>query len=91
MLDVSELPSNERDAWTMALSDTSDPEVRLRLLSYRVSVLTREKEDLADRVSKMERSFNMGAGILLVVPILGTLIGILLTFGKHIFRPWIAP
>lgn len=82
---------NDRDIWTTALRDTSDPEVRLRLLSYRVSVLVREKEGLEERVAKMEKSFNMGAGVLLIVPLLGTIIGLLSAFGKTIFKPWFTP
>lgn len=78
----------EEDNWTLALSDTTSPEVRLRLLSYRVSVLAREKEELEARVSKMENAFTMGKGVFVVVPILGTLAGLLMAYGKTIFRPW---
>lgn len=78
----------EEDNWTLALSDTTNPEVRLRLLSYRVSVLTREKEDLEERVNKIENAFTMGKGVFIVVPLLGTLAGLLIAYGKTIFRPW---
>jgi phosphoribosylaminoimidazole (AIR) synthetase len=76
------------DEEELALQDTADPDVRLRLLAYRVSVLTREKENLEVRVAKMEKSFNMGAGILLVMPILGSIIAVVLAYGKTIFKPW---
>ena len=78
----------EEDNWTLALSDTTNPEVRLRLLSYRVSVLTREKEDLETRVGKIENAFTMGKGVFIIVPILGTLMGLLISYGKTIFKPW---
>jgi phosphoribosylaminoimidazole (AIR) synthetase len=76
------------DEEELALQDTADPEVRLRLLAYRVSVLTREKENLEVRVAKMEKSFNMGAGILLVLPMLGSLVAIMMAYGRAIFKPW---
>jgi hypothetical protein len=41
-----------------------------------------------ERITKMENSFQRGAGILLVLPVLGTMIGILIAYGKTIFAPW---
>lgn len=78
----------EDDLYELATSGMSDPESRIKFLAYRVSVLTREKESLEVRVAKMEKSFNMGAGILLVLPVLGSAIGLILAFGKVIFAPW---
>jgi hypothetical protein len=50
----------------------------------------REKHEieLTRRVETMEKSFQRGAGIIMVLPILGTVIGILLAYGKQIFAPW---
>jgi hypothetical protein len=80
----------------------NNPYTALALLGMRVDNLGKEKEALErdldkerldraaleKRVAKMEASFNRGAGILMVLPIVGTVIGILLAYGKAIFRPW---
>jgi F0F1-type ATP synthase assembly protein I len=82
----------------------NNPYTALALLGMRVDNLGKEKEalerdlrderkdraDLEERVAAMERAFQRGAGILMVIPVLGTLIGILLTYGKTIFAPWTA-
>lgn len=82
------MPTNEDEAlYAMAMQD-GDPKAQIRMLAYRVAVLTREKEALEGRVSKMEKSFNMGAGILLVLPILGSLVGMFIAVGKGFFAPW---
>lgn len=72
----------------LALSDTSDPEVRLRLLAYRVSVLTKEKEDMEERLSRMEKVYNMGAGILWAIPFVAGLFGFIAAYWETIFSPW---
>lgn len=80
----------------------NNPYTAVALLGMRVDNLGKEKEalerdlehergersDLEKRVAIMERSFQRGAGILMVLPIVGTLVGIFLTYGKAIFRPW---
>jgi hypothetical protein len=82
--------------------DEDDPRFQVRILGLRVDVLTREKEglekDLAsettkrekldERVAAMEKTFQRGAGVMLVLPILGAAIGIILAYGKIIFAPW---
>lgn len=82
--------------------DPNNPYTALALLAERVGNLGKEKEaieqDLRDerkdrakleeRVAAMERSFQRGAGILMVIPVLGTVIGILIAYGKTIFAPW---
>lgn len=83
------MASGEDDLYELATSGLADPDARIKLLAYRVSTLTREKEALEVRVAKMEKSFNMGAGILLVLPVLGSAIGLILAFGKFIFAPWL--
>lgn len=83
------MTSTEDDLYELATSGMTDIDSRVKFLAYRVTVLTREKESLEVRVAKMEKSFNMGAGILLVVPVLGSAIGLFLAFGKIIFAPWV--
>jgi hypothetical protein len=80
----------------------NNPYTALALLGERVNNLGKEKEalerdlekeakqrsDLEERVAAMERSFQRGAGVLMVIPILGTAIGLLVAYGKIIFAPW---
>lgn len=73
-----------------------DPLFQVKLLAQRVDALTREKEeiegeqrDLEKRVADMEKSFQRGAGALIVLPIFGALIGIIFAYGKIIFAPWL--
>lgn len=82
--------------------DEDDPRYQVRILGMRVDALTKEKEDLEkelreekaerklldQRVASMERSFQRGAGIAIALPILGTVVGFLLAYGKVIFAPW---
>ncbi len=83
------MATEDDELYEIATSGLTDPAVQIKILAYRVTVLTREKENLEVRVAKMEKSFNMGAGILLIVPFVGSLIGIMLAFGKSIFAPWL--
>jgi hypothetical protein len=83
----------------------NNPFTALALVSERVANLGREKEALEKalekeqetraqlelRVAKMEAAFQRGAGMLMLLPILGTAIGIILTYGKTIFAPWTKP
>lgn len=83
--------------------DEDDPRFQVRILAIRIETLGKEKEtieqelneerlarkDLEKRVAVMERSFQRGAGALIVLPILGTLLGVLFAYGKSIFAPWI--
>jgi transposase len=75
--------------------DENDPAFLIRILSLRVDALTKEKEELEakereleKRMAKMENSFQRGAGILMVLPIVGTLVGLLFAYGRVIFKPW---
>jgi hypothetical protein len=51
---------------------------------------TREgvEKDFRERLEKMEKSFQRGAGIMMVVPIIGSAIGLLLAYSKMILKPW---
>lgn len=76
--------------------DDDDPRFQVKILAMRIDNLTREKEkleqnasDLTKRVADMERSFQRGGGILIVLPIFGTIIGLILAYGKVIFAPWL--
>lgn len=80
--------ATEDELYDLAMSGLTDAESRIKFLAYRVAVLTREKEEIEQRVSKIEKSFNMGAGILLVLPVLGSVVGMVFAFGKSIFKPW---
>jgi hypothetical protein len=75
--------------------DPNDPNVQILLLSREMDALKRREEavekredELEKRIAKMENSFQRGAGILMVLPIVGTLVGILFAYGKLIFKPW---
>ncbi len=93
MSDDSDVPLSERK-WRAALNPES-PEVQVFVLATRVEALTKEKEKLERehaalniRVSKMEKAFDRGAGILLVMPVIGATIGLLLSYWKVISKPW---
>lgn len=81
------MPS-EQELFELALGDTSDPEVRYRLLSYRVAVLTKEKEGLEKRMAKLEKAYIMGTGIFWALPILGLIVGYLSSNWSWLTRPW---
>ena len=80
----------------------NNPYTALALLGERVNNLGKEKEalerdlekeredrsSLEKRVAAMERSFQRGAGVLMVIPILGTVITLLIVYGGKIFAPW---
>lgn len=82
--------------------DEDDPRYQVRILGLRIDALTKEKEELEKelkdekeerrsldkRVASMERTFQRGAGIAIALPILGTVVGFLLAYGKLIFSPW---
>jgi hypothetical protein len=82
--------------------DPNNPFTALALVSERVANLGKEKEALEKelekeriardaldvRVAKMEAAFQRGAGMLMLIPILGTALGLILAYGKIIFAPW---
>jgi len=82
--------------------DNDDPRLQVKILALRIDNLTREKEhieaelkeeerarkDLDIRVASMEKSFQRGAGALIVMPVVGTFVGLLLAYGRTIFAPW---
>lgn len=76
--------------------DEQDPRFQVRILGMRVDALTKEKEDLEvklraqdARIAAMEVTFQRGAGAAIVLPIIGTVVGLLFAYGKVIFAPWI--
>lgn len=73
----------------------NNPLFQVKLLAQRVDTLGREKEQIEDqlrdhskRLGKIEHNLAMGWGILIVLPILGTILGFLFAYGKIIFKPW---
>ena len=72
----------------LALRDTSDPEVRMTMLSYRVAVLTKEKEGLENRLAKLEKAYVMGTGIFWALPVLGVIVGYLASNWTWLVKPW---
>ena len=48
----------------------------------------KQELELGNRIAAMEKSFQRGAGIIMVLPILGTIGGLLIAYGKLIFAPW---
>ncbi len=81
------LPSEE-EIFQLALGDTADPEVRYRLLAYRVAILTREKEGLEKRVFKLEKAYIMGTGVFWALPMIGLVFGYMTSNWGWIARPW---
>lgn len=81
------MPSDD-ELLRLALKDTSDPEVRMTLLSYRVAVLTKEKEALEVRLAKLEKAYVMGTGIFWALPVIGVVIGYLASNWGWLIRPW---
>lgn len=87
-------PSIVEKKWQQALHP-EDPAVQVYVLATRVEALTKEKEalektcaDLSGRLAKIERAFDRGAGILLLVPILGGFVGWIISYWKVISKPW---
>lgn len=84
----TDLPSSADDLWTTAMADTTNEEVRIKLLSYRLSVVVREKEALERRLAKLEVAFTMGKGIFWFAPMLLAFAGYLVYNWGWISRPW---
>lgn len=84
---VDGIPSEE-EIFQIALGDTADPEVRYKMLAYRVAILTREKESLEKRMSKLEKAYIMGTGIFWALPILGLFVGYISSNWGWIAKPW---
>lgn len=79
---------DDEDAWSLVLAETTDPAVRLRLLAFRVSVLTREKEVLERRMKKLELAYDMGRGIFWAAPVVGAVIAFFWYNWGWLSRPW---
>lgn len=79
----------EQELFDLAMGDTADPEVRYRMLAYRVAVLTREKEGLEKRIAKIEKAYTMGTGIFWALPVMGLLVGYLTSNWGWLTKPWL--
>ena len=84
---TDDMPS-EDELFHMVMGDTTDPEVRFKMLAYRVAVLTREKEDLEKRMSKIEKAYTMGTGIFWALPMVGLVIGYFTSNWGWLAKPW---
>ncbi len=85
------MPSQDgEDAWDLVLRETTDIEVRLRLLSFRLSVVTREKEALEARLKRLELAYDMGKGIFWVAPFLIAISAFFWYNWGLITKPWAA-
>lgn len=60
-------------------------------LEKEIAARLKNEKDVADRLAKMEKAFQRGAGIMMILPFAGTAIGLLLAYGKVIFAPWTKP
>ncbi len=72
-----------------------DPRFQVKILAMRVDALTKEKEEIEKtarelevRLSAMERTFQRGAGAMIVIPVVGAIVGFIFAYGKVIFAPW---
>lgn len=81
------MPSEEQ-LFALALGDTADPQVQMKMLAYRVAVLTKEKESLEGRLAKLEKAYLMGTGIFWALPVIGLVIGYLASNWGWLTRPW---
>lgn len=72
-----ELPGGDRD---------KGPSIEV--LAFRVDTLTREKEELEERIARMERYVQSGKGFMLSITIIGAALGFAATYWKSIFGPW---
>lgn len=67
---------------------TKEKEELERALEKELHVRELHEKEFEKRIAAMEVSFQRGAGIMMILPILGTIIGLLFAYGKTIFKPW---
>lgn len=79
--------------------DERNPSYQVRILDMKVEALSKQKDELEKdvneerierraldvRVAKMEKSFQRGAGMMVMLPIIGTIIGIVVAYAKFFF------
>lgn len=78
----------DEDAWNLVMEETSDPEVRIRLLGFRLSAVVREKERLERRIAKLEVAYNAGQTIFWIAPVLCAIVGLFWYNWSWISQPW---
>lgn len=81
------MPSDE-ELFALALGDTTDPKVQMKMLAYRVAVITKEKEALETRLAKLEKAYLMGTGIFWALPVIGLIVGYLASNWSWLTKPW---
>lgn len=80
--------AEDEDAWTLALSDTTSIETRVRLLSYRMSVVVREKEEMNRELKKLKLAYDMGRGVFWAAPVIGAVVAFFWYNWAKISSPW---
>jgi len=79
---------NDEDAWNLVMAETSDPEVKIRLLAFRLSVVVREKEAIEKRVKKLEVAYFAGQNIFWMAPAIMAVVAFFWYNWEQIARPW---
>ena len=67
---------------------TKEKEDIERAMEKERALREQHEKDFETRVAKMETSFQRGAGMMMLLPIVGTIVGMLFAYGKTIFKPW---
>lgn len=67
---------------------TKEKEELERALEKERDLRVAHEKIVDDRVAVMEKSFQRGAGMMMLLPIMGTIVGMLIAYGKTIFAPW---
>lgn len=78
----------DEDAWALVLAETNDPEVKIRLLAFRLSVVVREKESQETRIKKLEVAYDLGKGIFWAAPIIVAVTAFFWHNWEWIYKPW---
>lgn len=67
---------------------TKEKEEIERALEKEHESRAKREQELENRILIMEKSFQRGAGMMMLLPIVGTIVGMLFAYGKTIFKPW---
>ena len=67
---------------------TKEKEELERALEKERDLRVAHEKIVDERLAVMEKSFQRGAGMMMLLPIVGTVVGMLFAYGKTIFAPW---
>lgn len=81
----------DRENIEAMVNGMGSPEEKIKFLIYLASQNGQDKDDIHERLAKIERAFNMGAGILLILPMIGSAVALCIAFGQKLFKPWMGP